>query len=157
MKINRKDFLKKSLRGAAVIAIPSLLGPLLTSCQDSTGPDNSSPLSTIQATLSNGKVTITIDSSSPLANAGSAALVDYSSGAVLVDHPSGNVFNALSSICTHQSCTVSRIDSGSGQFVCPCHGSRYNFNGQVTKGPADSPLTSFPTELSGDQLIITIS
>lgn len=158
MKITRKDFFKKSLQGATVLAIPAVLSPILESCTDnSTGPENSNPLPTIQGNLTNGKVTITIDSSSPLTNVGSAAIVNYSSGSVLVNHSSENVFNALSSICTHQSCTVSNFDPGSSQYVCPCHGSRYNFNGQVTQGPAGSPLTKFPTQFSENQLIITIS
>jgi cytochrome b6-f complex iron-sulfur subunit len=158
MKITRKDFFKKSLQGATILAIPAALSPILESCtNDIMGPENSNPLSAIQGNLANGKVTITIDSSSPLVNVDSAAIVNYSSGSVLVNHSSENTFNALSSICTHQSCTVANFDSGSSQYVCPCHGSRYNFNGQVTQGPAGSPLRSFPTQFSGNQLIITIS
>ncbi len=157
MKITRKDFFKKTIKSAVLITIPSYLTPLLESCNNGMEADNSTPLPSIQGNLSNGKVTITIGSSSPLAKTGTAALVNFSSGFVLVDHPSENVYNGLTSVCTHQSCTVSNIDAGSSQFVCPCHGSRFDFNGKVTKGPASSPLTILHTEKTGDQLIITMN
>ncbi len=44
---------------------------------------------------------------------------------------------ALVAICTHLGCTP-RMDRG--QFVCPCHGSRFAADGRVTGGPASRPL-----------------
>jgi len=40
---------------------------------------------------------------------------------------------ALSASCLHQG---GRIQPGSSEFNCPCHGSRYDLNGTVTGGPA---------------------
>lgn len=47
-------------------------------------------------------------------------------------------FRALSLICTHLGCITSREPGG--DFVCPCHGSRFDGEGHVTKGPAPSRL-----------------
>src|SRR5512145_3085904 len=47
-------------------------------------------------------------------------------------------FAALSSICTHRGCTVDI--SGQG-LACPCHGSQYDREGRVTRGPASRALT----------------
>lgn len=44
---------------------------------------------------------------------------------------------AISRVCTHLGCIVKPTDAG---FECPCHGSRYDSNGVVTKGPAPRPL-----------------
>jgi len=55
--------------------------------------------------------------------------------AVLLHTESG--FSALSLICTHLGCTVEQKTDG---FDCPCHGSRYDPNGKVLKGPATKSL-----------------
>ncbi len=55
-------------------------------------------------------------------------------------------FFALSAVCTHLGCTVR--DNGPEGFVCPCHGSRYDREGQVTNGPAPWPLPCYALSLS---------
>jgi cytochrome b6-f complex iron-sulfur subunit len=55
-------------------------------------------------------------------------------------------FYAISSICTHLGCNVNHVQ-GDG-FACPCHGSRYDANGQVTRGPAPQSLEWFGLSLS---------
>jgi len=44
---------------------------------------------------------------------------------------------ALSLVCTHLGCTVTVTE---GELSCPCHGSRFDRQGRVLKGPADKPL-----------------
>lgn len=44
---------------------------------------------------------------------------------------------AISLICTHLGCIVSRDD---GHFSCPCHGSKFNETGRVEAGPAPRGL-----------------
>jgi cytochrome b6-f complex iron-sulfur subunit len=55
-------------------------------------------------------------------------------------------FYAISSICTHLGCNVNHV-AGDG-FACPCHGSLYDANGQVSRGPAPQPLSWFGLSLS---------
>jgi cytochrome b6-f complex iron-sulfur subunit len=63
-------------------------------------------------------------------------------------------FYAISSICTHLGCNVKRTTTG---FACPCHGSRFNENGQVVHGPAPKPLAWFALSLSPrGQLIVDL-
>ncbi len=44
---------------------------------------------------------------------------------------------AISTVCTHLGCIVNKDENG---FVCPCHGSRYNLDGNVTQGAAPKHL-----------------
>lgn len=46
---------------------------------------------------------------------------------------------ALSATCTHLGCTVRQDADGQG-YTCPCHGSRYDAEGNVIGGPAPNPL-----------------
>jgi cytochrome b6-f complex iron-sulfur subunit len=55
-------------------------------------------------------------------------------------------FHAISSVCTHLGCNVRRV--GPEGFSCPCHGSLFDANGQVVRGPATRPLASLGLQLS---------
>jgi nitrite reductase/ring-hydroxylating ferredoxin subunit len=54
-------------------------------------------------------------------------------------------FYAISSVCTHLGCNVQHVSTG---FACPCHGSRFDDNGRVARGPAPSPLAWYSLALS---------
>jgi glycine/D-amino acid oxidase-like deaminating enzyme/nitrite reductase/ring-hydroxylating ferredoxin subunit len=45
----------------------------------------------------------------------------------------------LSPICTHMACTV-RWNAAEKSWDCPCHGARYDVDGDVLNGPAIKPL-----------------
>jgi cytochrome b6-f complex iron-sulfur subunit len=66
--------------------------------------------------------------------------------------PSGD-FRVVSPICTHRGCTV---DVSGARLVCPCHGSTYNREGQVLRGPAQRALTRYSVTRSGDELVIEL-
>ena len=52
---------------------------------------------------------------------------------------------AISTTCTHLGCSVGIADTG---FSCPCHGSRYDQDGNVTGGPAPKPLPWYKVVLA---------
>jgi len=54
-------------------------------------------------------------------------------------------FYTVSSVCTHLGCNVKRTATG---FECPCHGSRFDENGRVVRGPAPAPLAWYGLSLS---------
>jgi cytochrome b6-f complex iron-sulfur subunit len=63
--------------------------------------------------------------------------------AVLIHSNEG--YLAFSLVCTHLGCTV---EGKNGFYECPCHGSQYNAEGYVTRGPSNTPLRRLRVELS---------
>jgi len=57
----------------------------------------------------------------------------------------GNKMAAISTTCTHLGCFVGIAETG---FACPCHGSRFDQDGNVTGGPAPRPLPWFKVSLA---------
>jgi len=61
-------------------------------------------------------------------------------------------FTAISLVCTHLGCTLESKNEG---FECPCHGSRFDTQGKVKRGPASQPLRKLQVEelLDGNLLL----
>lgn len=62
-------------------------------------------------------------------------------------------YHAMLMKCTHMDFGLTVTGSG---FVCSQHGSAFDKEGQVKKGPAGQQLTQYRTEVKGDNLIIYI-
>jgi quinol---cytochrome c reductase iron-sulfur subunit, bacillus type len=58
---------------------------------------------------------------------------------------------AVSTRCAHAGCPV-RFVEAAGNFICPCHGGVYNFEGQVIGGPPVRPLDRFQTRVQNGQV-----
>jgi len=80
---------------------------------------------------------------------------------IVVKHPTdehpvfvykeGQHYLALHLKCTHRGCTVEAKDN---ILACPCHGSRFDMNGNVTRGPAKKPLVSYPVTADGEYVYV---
>jgi Rieske Fe-S protein len=121
-------------------------------------PDPGPPvtLATVAASLVNGALVVIVDTASPLAVVGGAALTQATVGGItrffLLARLTPDTFAALNAVCTHEGCTVSRF--ASPVFVCPCHGSRYTTSGEVVQGPAPAALPRYPTEFANGVLTV---
>jgi cytochrome b6-f complex iron-sulfur subunit len=60
---------------------------------------------------------------------------------------------ALSAVCTHLGCLVN-WEKDSGEIVCPCHGAKFDLNGNVKGGPAPRPLKTASAKIINDKIII---
>ncbi len=67
----------------------------------------------------------------------------------------GGVY-ALSAVCTHLGC-ITRYLSDEKCIACPCHGSRFDLEGNVIHGPAPKPLRwlDVQTDSSGKLIVDT--
>jgi cytochrome b6-f complex iron-sulfur subunit len=155
MAITRKEFLLKMAAGGVILGASSAVASYLASCSLPNDPQGTN-LPTTTGNVSGNKITIDISPGSPLVQNG-FAIVPYSGGSVLVAHADDGSYHAMTSICTHQGCTIDQYDSGSKTFVCPCHGSRFSNTGAVVNAPASTPLKQYATTVSGNQLIITLA
>ncbi len=79
---------------------------------------------------------------------GSGVIVDK----VVVTQPTAGVFKGFSATCTHKGCTVDKIADGT--IDCPCHGSKFNLDGSVAKGPAQKPLEVQAIAVEGDSIVL---
>ena len=66
----------------------------------------------------------------------------YISAARLFVANTGSYLYAMSQKCPHLGCRVPFCES-SGQFECPCHGSKYNIGGEWIEGPAPRGLDRY--------------
>ena len=79
---------------------------------------------------------------------GSSTLVAEAQ-AVLLAAPGG--YQALSLVCPHLGCLLGSQVEG---YACPCHGSRFTFDGRLLNGPADQPMRALRVELTPDQRLV---
>uniref|UniRef100_A0A7S1U0Y2 plastoquinol--plastocyanin reductase n=2 Tax=Phaeomonas parva TaxID=124430 RepID=A0A7S1U0Y2_9STRA len=60
----------------------------------------------------------------------------------------------LSAVCTHLGCVVP-WNAAQGKFMCPCHGSQYNKEGKVVRGPAPLSLALAHVENKDGKVVFT--
>ena len=142
--MNRRELIKNVAAGTITLFV---VPAAFTSCEDDLvdPDDNNNPPDDNILTID-----LTDDKYSNLASAGG-----FVNEGDLIIINTGDGFIALSSICTHQGCTVS-YNSGSNNLPCPCHGSVYSTSGSVLQGPADAPLKKYELAQEGDILTIVL-
>lgn len=144
--MDRKEFFSKALIGGGLLFFAPAL---LNSCSKSEDPASSSG-----GDNSGGTTVTTIDLTSndfsALKTVGGYAY----SGNIIIIRTGTSTYVALSSVCTHQSCTVA-YSSADDKIKCPCHGSMFSTGGSVVQGPAPTSLKSYTVTLSGTTLKIT--
>ncbi|CAM9692040.1 unnamed protein product [Chrysoparadoxa australica] len=56
-------------------------------------------------------------------------------------------------VCTHLGCVVP-WNKAENKFICPCHGSQYDANGKVVRGPAPLSLALSHVEEDGGKVVL---
>jgi Rieske Fe-S protein len=90
--------------------------------------------------------------SGKLKNPGDGELIEIENTAskIILIKEKVSTFAAFNPVCTHKGCElVKRKDF----FECPCHGSEFDFIGNVLKGPATEPLQKLKTEFDGKNTV----
>ncbi len=144
-KMDRRDFLKALAASGGAAA----LGTFLAGCAPS-------------ATTGGGSTSgsgITLDLTKPenqsLATVGGTLALDADSldpTGLLLYRLNESTVLAFSRKCSHMGCTVGAFQNGVS--TCPCHGSQYDTNGKVIKGPAPKALKAYTATVSGTTVTI---
>ncbi len=83
---------------------------------------------------------------------GAAKVVTYRGRpALVVNGPDG--FVAFMATCSHLGCAVKWVQKNQ-EFICPCHGGRFDIKGQVTGGPPPVPLVRLGVSVIGDKVVL---
>jgi len=67
------------------------------------------------------------------------ALVEYNNEKLAIYKDAAGEIHALNPVCTHAGCIVN-WNNIEKSWDCPCHGARYDINGEVLTGPASKKL-----------------
>ncbi|MBL1210173.1 cytochrome b6-f complex iron-sulfur subunit [Geminocystis sp. GBBB08] len=60
----------------------------------------------------------------------------------------------INAVCTHLGCVVP-WNVAENKFICPCHGSQYNNEGKVVRGPAPLSLALVHADVTNDKVVLT--
>lgn len=66
----------------------------------------------------------------------------------------GDRFTAVLTRCMHRGCQVDAVE---GHLICPCHGSEYDNDGAILKGPTLAPLIRYPVTGDAEHLYIDLA
>merc|ERR1719364_154524 len=61
---------------------------------------------------------------------------------------------AINAVCTHLGCVVP-LNRAANKYICPCHGSQYDFTGKVIRGPAPLSLALAHADTPDDIVTLT--
>ncbi len=70
---------------------------------------------------------------------GGAEVVEWKGEKLAVYKDERGTVHSCSAVCTHMGCLV-RWNSAERSWDCPCHGSRFDYDGKVIQGPANQDL-----------------
>lgn len=117
------------------VLIGAALSPLAASCAKPGQGRYEPPPNPGQVLTSTGEVGV-----------GKAAIVD----GTLITQPSAGVFKGFVARCTHAGCALAIKDE---KIQCPCHGSQFELDGQVLRGPATEPLVTRAVSVRGGEIV----
>ncbi len=139
--MERRTFLKSSCNACLLVAT-GFLAPALSGC----GPGAYQVFNT---EIKDDLVTVPADS--------------FAKGPLVLVRPKGwyysialrkkedNTYSALLLKCTHQD---NQLTAASNGYSCSLHGSAFNTQGQVVKGPAEKALKTYPVTIETNSIII---
>jgi Rieske Fe-S protein len=142
MQIERRKFLTSACK-ACLLAGAGFLVADLTACSSST------KIIRLPVNQNSVRVPITAFAQAPI-------LIVRPEGwlyDIAVRKTAMDQYEALLLQCTHQQ---NQLMVNSNGYKCNLHGSQFNFDGNVVKGPAEGALRKFTTSLDQDRLIVQL-
>lgn len=148
--MDRKDFISSLGFGMAAICGAGCLA----ACSKENAPNQSTGGSTTPPSTGTPGPVASVNLNTELINVNDAVVKN---GVIIVRLAQGGAissFTAVQVACTHQG-TAINFNPGSGNFVCPNHGSQFSLNGEVLNGPAAVNLKKFTITISNSTLTVS--
>jgi nitrite reductase/ring-hydroxylating ferredoxin subunit len=103
------------------------------------------------------KLAVKLEQAPQLKNVGGWVALQVKGKEVLFVRDGASSVRAFQSSCTHKH-TLLRYLPGTKQLECPGHGSRFDLQGKVLKGPADKPIPTYPAslELAKNRIVVDL-
>src|SRR4051812_13922083 len=142
--MERREFIRSSCNACMLMAAGYFL-PQLVGC-------SATRYTSIKTTIVDKKISLplnTFDKSTLQLVRPTGWLFD-----IAIQKKPDDTYMALLLQCTHQENQLTPI--GTNGFYCSFHGSKFDSNGNVRKGPAELPLQRYTTYVENDHLIIQI-
>lgn len=147
-RISRRTFITSTLTASSGLALSGLV-PLESAAAGALSN---------QLLFGNNALTISIDDYAELKEDGGFKVIkevtigDITDSIIIV-RKSEKEFLVYSSVCRHKKCNV-KFKKDRDVFVCPCHGSTYDIEGKVIKGPSEKDIPPYKVKLAGTKLEI---
>lgn len=127
--ITRRDFFSLAWKGLGVVAGLEALGMITAFLFSGKNKNITAPKQLFEA--------------GPVDSFGSDTVSAFMGGRFYLARQHDGGFIALSLRCTHLGCAVS-WDERQKRFICPCHSSAFDINGEVLNPPAARALDYYP-------------
>lgn len=146
MSLSRREFLLRAAKASGALAAAGGVAGCMPDLAPAPFVDAPAPV--------NGKIALALAATPELAREGGAVIV-RSPGApqILVARTPDGSFAATGAICTHLGCPIG-VDGG--EIVCPCHLSRFGFDGTVHHPPAKAGLQTYGASFDGATVTIDL-
>jgi len=99
------------------------------------------------------KLSIDLDQIPKLKEIGGQITIKLANEDVLFIRDSDKTVRIFNAHCTHKGCIV-KYSEKNNRIECPCHGSQYDLNGNVLRGPAQRSLAAHHGVIEGNQIIV---
>ena len=139
---SRRQFLVSSAQAACAAAALPAVAPLL-GCPTGVGSETPDD---------DGWLTLALGEYPALAGVGGmiSVAVEGMDLTLAIARVADEQFAAIDGTCSHAQCTLDGYDGAAEEFTCPCHGSRFATDGDVSGGPATVDLEAFETEYDSE-------
>jgi Rieske Fe-S protein len=100
----------------------------------------------IRSSFAQKRLALGLDKAEKLKEVGGFAILKVQDKDILFIRDTEETVRALNPVCSHKKCLVTYI-SETKRIACPCHGSNYDLDGKVLKGPSEKPLQVYEATL----------
>ncbi len=142
--MHRKDFIKGSCGVCIALSSGFLLSALMSSCK--------TPLGVVKTSAKDNEVLIPLTAFDN-SDYKLVRVSNYNFDLAVQKNADGS-YLALVLECTHAGQPLTKTGSN---YYCTLHGSQFDHQGHVTKGPAEKDLTQLPVKILKEQLSIHLT